>query len=75
MDSAQLRVFVREMTSHLNNFDPAAGDLFGKHRESLRGFFSPEAFESIEKQIGAFSFADALATLQQAARQKGIAEP
>jgi hypothetical protein len=59
------------MTSHLSNFDPAAGDLFGKHRDSLRGFFSPEAFESIEKQIGAFAFADALATLQQAAQRKG----
>jgi hypothetical protein len=63
------------MTSHLNNFDPAAGDLFGRHRESLRGFFSPEAFRAIETQIGAFAFADALATLQQAARQRGILAP
>jgi len=75
MDSAQLEAFVREMTSHLNNFDPAAGELFGKHRDSLRGFFSPEAFASIEKQIGAFAFADALSTLQQAARQKGVPQP
>jgi PAS domain S-box-containing protein len=75
LDDGQLREFVREMTTHLGNFDPAAGDLFAKHRDSVRGFFSPGDFESIEKQIGSFAFADALATLRQAARQKGISEP
>jgi PAS domain S-box-containing protein len=75
LDDGQLRAFVREMVDHLNNFDPAAGDLFGKHRDALRGFFPPEDFEAFEKQIGSFAFADALATLHRAARQKGIPSP
>jgi two-component system sensor histidine kinase/response regulator len=75
LDDGQIRAFLREMVAHLNNFDPAAGDLFGKHRDSLRSFFTPQDFESIDKQIGSFAFADALATLQRAARQKGIPLP
>jgi len=70
----QLRGFVGKMTLHLNNFDPAASDLFNEVRESLRTFFPAGALETFEKHLGAFAFADALAVLQQAARQKGIPE-
>jgi formate-dependent phosphoribosylglycinamide formyltransferase (GAR transformylase) len=60
------------MTGHLNNFDAAAADLLAEQRESVRPLFSPAAFDTFEKQIAGYSFADALATLQQAAREKGI---
>jgi two-component system sensor histidine kinase/response regulator len=75
LDPEQLKRFVRDMTVHLNNFDPAAGELFGSARESLREFFPPDAFQAFEKQIGSYAFAEALATLQEAARQKGISDP
>jgi two-component system sensor histidine kinase/response regulator len=70
----QLKSFVTKMTAHLNNFDPAAGDLFNELRDSLRSFFGSEAFDTFEKQLGGFAFADALVTLQQAAKLKGLSE-
>jgi two-component system sensor histidine kinase/response regulator len=71
-DPEKAKKFVLAMTGHLNNFDAAAADLLAEQRESVRPLFSPAAFDTFEKQIAGYSFADALATLQQAAREKGI---
>jgi two-component system sensor histidine kinase/response regulator len=72
LDPGQLEALLREMASHLDNFDPAAGDLFAKHRDTFRSFFSTQAFASMEEQLGAFSMSEALCTLQEAARGKGM---
>ena len=72
VDSEELRRLVQEMLTNLNNFDPAAGDLFDAHRDAFRSFFTPETFEKFEKQIGGFAFADAMTVLQDVAKQKGV---
>jgi two-component system sensor histidine kinase/response regulator len=71
-DPGKAKQFVLTMTGHLNNFDAAAADLLAEQRESIRPLFSPAAFDAFEKQIAGYSFTEALATLQQAAREKGI---
>jgi two-component system sensor histidine kinase/response regulator len=72
VDPEKLRGLVEEMISNLSNFDPAAGELLEQHRDEFRSFFSPETFETFEKQIGNFAFADAMTVLQEAAKQKGV---
>ncbi len=68
----ELKRLVQEMIENLNNFDPAAGDLFDANRDVFRSFLPPDRFETFEKQIGSFAFADAMLVLQQAAKQKGV---
>ena len=70
VDPDQLRRIVQEMIENLNNFDPAAGELFDAHRDLFRAFFPAESFEAFERQISNFSFADAMNVLQNAAKQK-----
>ncbi len=72
VDPEKLRGLVEEMISNLSNFDPAAGELLEQHRDEFRAFFTPETFETFEKQIGNFAFADAMTVLQEAAKQKGV---
>jgi two-component system sensor histidine kinase/response regulator len=72
VDPERLRYLVGEMNANLNNFDPAASELLEKNRDAFRSFFTPETFETFEKQVGNYSFADAVTILQEAAKQKGV---
>ena len=71
-EPGQVRGIVEEMIGHLNNFDPAAGDCLEANRAIFRALFSAEVFARFEEQVSGFAFADALAQLQPAAREKGI---
>jgi hypothetical protein len=63
---------VQEMIAHLNNFDPAAGECFESHRHVFSTLLPPERFSSFEQHVEGFAFAEALAELEPAAREKGI---
>jgi two-component system sensor histidine kinase/response regulator len=63
---------VREMITHLNNFDPAAGECLETNRDVFRALLPGEAFMSFEQRVGSFALADALARLQQVAKEKGL---
>jgi two-component system sensor histidine kinase/response regulator len=71
-DPVQVRQVVEEMISHLNNFDPAAGECLEAHRDLFRAWMPGSAFESFEERVGAFAFDDALALLQSAAKEQGL---
>lgn len=68
----QAKKVLREMAAHLSNFDPAAGDCLETHRNVFRSLLPEAAFQSFEQQVGGFAFAEALAQLQQAAKDKGL---
>lgn len=72
IDPEQAKKLVNEMILHLNNFDPAAGELLELHRETFRTFFRPEAFAAFEKQIESFSYGDALTAMDRVAREMGV---
>ena len=71
IDTDQAKQAIQEMIGYLNNFDPSAGDCLETHSDIFRTLLS-EAFDQFEKQIGAFAFADATVTLQQAMKQKEV---
>lgn len=71
-DPARAKQVVQEMILHLNNFDPAAADCLESNQEIFRALFAAEAFTKFEQQINGFSFADALAALEPAARSMGV---
>ncbi len=60
------------MISHLNNFDPAAGDCLEANQDVFRTLLPAEAFAAFEQQVSGFAFADALAGLQHAVQEKGL---
>lgn len=60
------------MVGHLNNFDPAAGECLETNREVFRALLADGKFASFEQHIGGFAFADALALLEPAAKEKGL---
>lgn len=64
-DPERMKRVVEEMISHLNNFDPAAGDCLEANRDVFRAIFTADEFATFEKQIGGFAFSEALAALQQ----------
>lgn len=72
LDLEQAKRAVQEMIAHLNNFDPAAGDCLEANRDVFRALLPGETFVSFEQQVGSFSFADALAQLQQGAKEQGL---
>jgi two-component system sensor histidine kinase/response regulator len=71
IDSAQLKLLIQAMMTHLNNFDPFASDYLDENRDSFHAFLL-ESYDAFEKQVASFAFADALITLQDAAKTKGI---
>jgi hypothetical protein len=71
VDLAQAKEVVQQMIAHLNNFDPAASECLEANPDVFRALLPGEKFVSFEQQIGSFSFADALAQLQQAATEHG----
>jgi two-component system, sensor histidine kinase and response regulator len=72
VDSHELKSLLQEMMTNLNNFDPAAGELFETKREVFQAILPQAAFETFEKQINNFAFSDAIAVLQDVAKQKGV---
>ncbi len=63
---------VQEMITHLNNFDPAAGDCLEKDRTAFLSLLGADKFSSFEQHLGAFAFSDALAQLEPVAKEKGL---
>jgi hypothetical protein len=59
------------MMTHLNNFDPSASDYLDENKDSFHALLL-ESYDAFEKQVGSFAFADALITLQDAAKTRGI---
>jgi hypothetical protein len=74
-DAAQARPLVTEMLGHLGCFDPAANECLEAHRDVFRSVLPTEAFASFEQQVAGFAFADALGSLERAAREKGLLQP
>ena len=72
LDADQARQVITEMIGHLNNFDPAAGDCLEANRDVFRTLLPGTAFTTFEEQLGSFAFADALAGLEHAAKEKGF---
>ena len=72
VDLEQAKKVVQEMITHLNNFDPAAGECLEANPDVFRTLLPGEKFVSFEQQVAGFSFADALAQLQQAATEHGF---
>jgi len=72
LDPALAKQAVEEMVACLNNFDPAAVDCLEANRDVFRALLPGTAFSAFEEKVGAFAFAEALAPLQQSAREKGL---
>jgi two-component system sensor histidine kinase/response regulator len=72
VDPEQAKRAVQEMIALLNNFDPAAAECLEAQRDVFRTLLPGETFASFEQQLGSFAFADALAILQPAAKEKGL---
>jgi HPt (histidine-containing phosphotransfer) domain-containing protein len=72
LDLERAKPVVEEMLSHLNNFDPAAGECLEANRGVFHALLSAEAFARFEQHINGFAFGDALAQLQPAAKGKGL---
>jgi two-component system sensor histidine kinase/response regulator len=71
-DPEVLKDLVHNMMTYLNTFDPAAAELLEGHREAFLHLFTAETFSTFENQINQYAFSDALLTLQNAAKDKGI---
>lgn len=71
LDPERERLVLQEMTAYLNNFDPAAGECLEANNDVFRALL-PDQFDTFERQIGNFAFADALATIQQVMKEKGV---
>ena len=74
LDVEKAGPIVEEMITHLNNFDSAAGDCLEKNAGVFRALLS-ESYDAFEKEISNYAFADALLTLQKAAKWKGVRTP
>jgi two-component system sensor histidine kinase/response regulator len=71
LNVADAKRVVHEMLACLNNFDPAACDYLENHREVFRALLEGETSASFEQQVASYAFADALAQLEAAAKEKG----
>jgi hypothetical protein len=60
------------MIALLNNFDPAAAECLEANRDVFRALLPGETFAAFERHLGGFAFAEALAQLQPAAKEKGL---
>jgi len=72
VDPEELKSLLQEMMTNLNNFDPAAGELFDAKRDVFQAILPQATFETFEKQISNFAFSDAMVVLQDVAKQKGV---
>jgi two-component system sensor histidine kinase/response regulator len=51
------------MVGHLEQFDPAAVELFETHRDAFRILLPPNEYSTFAQHVASFAFADALETL------------
>jgi two-component system sensor histidine kinase/response regulator len=63
---------VKEMLTHLSNFDPRAGECLEANRAVFQALLPGEAFAVFERAVTGFVFAQASAQLESVARQHGI---
>ena len=72
VDPDQLKSLIQDMIANLNNFDPAAGELFDAHRDVFQSFFTPRTFDTFEKQMNSFAFADAIVSIATSGQSKRV---
>ncbi len=70
--AVEMKVAVEKMLARLRDFDVAAADELASHSQSLRSLFSEDGFAELERYVGNFAFAEALAHLEAAAQARGI---
>ena len=66
------KAVVEEMLAHLRNFDAAAGDLLEAREEVFRFLLGAEQQAAFAGHVGGYAFDEALALLEQAAKDKGV---
>jgi two-component system sensor histidine kinase/response regulator len=71
-DLAQSERGVEEMMSHLSNFDPTAAECLEANRDVFRALLPGDSYTRFEQSVNGFAFAEALAQLQPAAKEKGL---
>src|SRR5262249_39275412 len=71
LDKDKARKAVEEMMAHLNSFDPTAADCLEAYKNIFQTILA-ESYETFEKQINQFAFAEAIAILYPAVKQKGV---
>jgi two-component system sensor histidine kinase/response regulator len=69
-DPGRLRSAVEALTKYLSDFDSAAADCLEANRELLRTLFAPKEFALLERRIESYDFAEALAQLAQARKER-----
>jgi HPt (histidine-containing phosphotransfer) domain-containing protein len=72
LDPAQSKRGVEEMMSHLSNFDPTAAECLEANRDIFRVLLPGDSYTRFEQSVNGFAFAEALAQLQPAAKEKGL---
>ena len=75
VDPQQMAAVAAQMQGLLGRFDAAATELLDTHRDLFRALLSPDRFPTFEAQITGYAFAEARATLAQAAADKDLALP
>ena len=71
-DPDQARRVVQDMTAHLSNFDPTAGECLEANRDIFRWLLTDDTFADFAQQVDGFAFAEAQAALQKAAAERGL---
>jgi two-component system, sensor histidine kinase and response regulator len=72
LDPAQVTRVVQEMIGHLNTFDPAAEECLEANQDVFRALLPDDSFASFRQEVGGFAFANALARLQEAAKEQRL---
>jgi HPt (histidine-containing phosphotransfer) domain-containing protein len=70
LELAQSKRSVEEMISHLNNLDPIAAECLEANRDVFRALLPGDSYARFEQSVKGFAFAEALAQLQPAAKEK-----
>jgi two-component system sensor histidine kinase/response regulator len=71
VDPVQLSKAVATLTSRLADFDVAASDCLAANRAAIASLFSAAEFAEFEKRVQDYSFGDAQAQLESAAKAAG----
>jgi hypothetical protein len=72
LDPAQSKRSMEEMMSHLNNLDPTAAECLEANRDVFRALLPGDSYARFEQSVNGFAFAEALAQLEPAAKEKGL---
>jgi len=69
VDASRFKTMLEQMTTHLNNFDPAASELLDNNKGLFRAILQA-SYDTFEEQVSGFAFADAILTLRQSEKSK-----